>query len=140
MPVFLPVIFPNLPSMIKTFVNISLLCVAIMSFTGCYYDVEDELYPDNNASCDTTAVNFAVVKPIFDAKCVGCHGGASPLAGIKLDTYTDAKVYLDASASRLVSSVKHDGNASNMPQGQPKLDACDISKISAWVSAGYPEN
>lgn len=126
--------------MIKTFVNISLLCVAIMSFTGCYYDVEDELYPDNNASCDTTAVNFAVVKPIFDAKCVGCHGGASPSAGIKLDTYTDAKVYLDASASRLVSSVKHDGNASNMPQGQPKLDACDISKISAWVVAGYPEN
>jgi mono/diheme cytochrome c family protein len=140
MPVFLPVIFPNLPSMIKTFVNISLLCVAIMSFTGCYYDVEDELYPDNNASCDTTAVNFAVVKPIFDAKCVGCHGGASPSAGIKLDTYIDTKAYLDGSASRLVSSVKHDGNASNMPQGQPKLGVCDISKISAWVAAGYPEN
>lgn len=130
----------KLPQMMKTFVNISLIALAIVSFSGCYYDVEEELYPDNKATCDTTALNFASVKPILDSKCTGCHGGASPSAGIKLDTYTDTKAYLDGAAATLVSSVKRDGNASNMPQGQPKLEACDISKISAWVVAGYPEN
>jgi mono/diheme cytochrome c family protein len=126
--------------MIKTFVNISLLTIVVLGFSGCYYDVEEELYPDNKTACDTTLLNFAAVKPIFDSKCTGCHGGASPSAGIKLDTYIDTKAYLDAAASTLVSSVKRDGNASNMPQGQPQLESCDISKISAWVAAGYPEN
>jgi hypothetical protein len=40
----------------------------------------------------------------------------------------------------LVSSIVQDGNASAMPQGQPKLSDCDIGKVKKWVNAGYPEN
>jgi hypothetical protein len=113
----------------KTFVNISILTFVVLGISGCYYDVEEELYPDNKTACDTTTLNFAAIKPIFDSKCTGCHGGASPSAGIKLDTYLDTKAYLDEAAATLVSSVKRDGNASNMPQGSRSLNLATLVKF-----------
>ncbi len=114
--------------------------LVLLMLSSCYYDVEEELFPENKG-CDTTAVSYAqAVKPILDSKCTGCHGGGAPSAGIKIDTYIDLKGYLDIDAARFVSSIVHDGNASNMPKGQSKMPDCDVNKIRAWINAGYPEN
>jgi hypothetical protein len=116
--------------------------IVLLVFSSCYYDKEEELYPDSIAAgCDTSNVRYSVeVKTIFDSKCISCHSGVNPSGGISFNTYQDVKTYLDASSTRLISSIVRDGNASEMPQGQPKLADCDIGKIKKWVNAGYPEN
>jgi hypothetical protein len=113
-----------------------------ISFSSCYYDKEEELYPDQIAiGCDTSNVRYSVeIKAIFDAKCNSCHAGVNASGNIRLETYQNVKTYIDASGPRLVSSIAQDGNASAMPQGQPKLPDCDIDKVKIWVNAGYPEN
>jgi hypothetical protein len=129
---------------IHTFAAMSASILFIgLSLTGCYYDTEEELYPDSGTptTCDTTTVRYSVeVKSILDSKCNTCHGGASASAGIRLDTYADTKAYLDAQKVRFVSSVVQDGVASVMPKGGAKLIDCDINKLKAWINAGYPEN
>ncbi|MEX1188781.1 MAG: hypothetical protein WED33_05940 [Bacteroidia bacterium] len=118
---------------------------AIVSLSGCYYDVEEELYPDsqNPQTCDTSNVRYAVeVKTILDARCnsTSCHGGVSAPSGIRLDNYADIKTYIDQIGSRLLSSIEQNGNASSMPQGQPRIPDCDINQIRIWINSGYPEN
>jgi mono/diheme cytochrome c family protein len=116
--------------------------IVLLVFSSCYYDKEEELYPDAIAAgCDTSNVRYSVeIKAIFDSRCVSCHSGVNPSGNIRLDSYQEVKTYIDATNTKLVSSIVQDGNASAMPQGQPKLSDCDIGKIKIWVNAGYPEN
>jgi len=113
-----------------------------ISLNSCYYDVEEELYPDSlSPACDTSNVKYSIdVKGILDLRCNGCHAGANPSANIQLGTYVGVKSYVDANSERFLSSIKQDGNASSMPQNQPRIPDCEISKISIWAAAGYPEN
>jgi uncharacterized membrane protein len=127
--------------MIQRFVRLSLAVISVAALQGCYYDVEEELFPPSSNGCDTTSVGFAAkVKPILDAQCASCHGGANPDAGINLSTYDGTKVYLDADKAVFISSIVQDGNASNMPKSQPKMSDCNINTIKAWVNSGYPNN
>jgi len=124
----------------KVYIVISL--ISIFSY-GCYYDVEEELYPNgNDKNCDTTAVSYStVIKPILDAKCNTCHGGNATSGGeIKLGGYEDLSAFLNASKNSFISSINHDGNASSMPKGQPKLPECEINKLKAWINQGYLQN
>ena len=125
----------------------SLACILILglSLSGCYYDTEEELYPDSGktTTCDTTNVRYSVeVKTILDAKCnsTACHGGSSNPSGIPLDNYANVKAYLDVEKAQLISSIVQDGNASNMPKNASKLVDCDINMIKTWINKGYPEN
>lgn len=116
-----------------------------ISLSGCYYDTEEELYPDNGNSttCDTTNVLYSsTVEAILDAKCnsSACHGGTNNPSGIPLDTFPAVKAYLDFDAARFVSSIVQDGNASNMPKGDAKMSDCNINSIKAWINKGYPNN
>jgi hypothetical protein len=116
-----------------------------ISLSSCYYDTEEELYPDNGTTitCDTTNVLYSTtVKSILDAKCnsAACHGGTNSPSGIQLDDYAALKTYLDADAARFVSSIVQDGNASNMPKGDAKMSDCNINSIKAWINKGYPNN
>jgi uncharacterized membrane protein len=123
-------------------VNLTICFIVVISLNGCYYDVEEELYPNSSSlACDTSNVRYSVeVKGILDTRCNGCHSGANPSANIQLGTYAGVKSYLDASSARFLSSINQDGNASSMPQNQPRIPNCEISKISIWIAAGYPEN
>jgi mono/diheme cytochrome c family protein len=127
---------------LKNLSTFLILFVFVAFLSSCYYDKEEELYPDANAAgCDTSNVKYSVeVKAIFDSKCVSCHSGVNPSGNIRLESYQEVKTYIDATNTKLVSSIVQDGNASAMPQGQPKLSDCDIGKIKIWVNAGYPEN
>lgn len=120
-----------------------LVIAGIFSLSGCYYDVEEELYPPdpNTSQCDTSDVKYSVqVSGILDLRCNGCHGGPNASAGIRLDNYSDIKNYIDQTGTTFVSSIEQDGNASPMPQGQPRIPDCEINQIKIWVANGYPEN
>jgi hypothetical protein len=117
--------------------------ILIFSLQSCYYDVEEELYPDikSPGECDTTDVRYSVdIIQIFNSRCNSCHSGVNASAGIRLDSYQEVKSYLDLNGSRLISSIKQDGNASPMPQGQPPIPPCEILKIETWFNNNYPEN
>ncbi len=111
-------------------------------FCGCYYDKADQVYPSVN--CDTTVVRYSVeITTILDASCKSCHEGSNSISGIDLyDHATIQRLALDGKFiyGTLLSAVKHEGGASPMPQGDPKLPECDINKIAAWVHRGAPDN
>lgn len=116
-----------------------------VSLTSCYYDTEEELYPDSGSIvCDTVSVSYATdIVPIMNSKCSysGCHAGSNAAAGIPLETYAGVKEYLVANKARFISSIIWDGNASNMPKSaSTKMIDCNINTIRAWINAGYPNN
>jgi hypothetical protein len=113
-----------------------LLFFSIIS--GCYYDSEDVIYASNK--CVTPGnVSFATdIKPILAASCVTCHYAGSNIGdGINLDGWAATQPY--AKSGALLGSIKQ-VNYKPMPKGQPKLDDCKISKVEAWINAGYPNN
>ncbi|MFM2267060.1 MAG: hypothetical protein RL757_501 [Bacteroidota bacterium] len=119
-------------------------CVALCAMnveTGCYYDHEDELYPVNQTCSDTTTAKYStVVAPLMDNSCTGCHGGTSPSAGIKIDTYTSIKAYITSKRAEFLGCMYQTGSYSPMPKGGSKLPYCDVKKIERWIDAGMPNN
>jgi len=60
------------------------MSIMVLGFTGCYYDNEEELYPQA-PECDTLNVTYsATIALIMETNCNDCHGGASPNANYKL--------------------------------------------------------
>ncbi len=107
------------------------------SLNSCYYDKADLLYPDT--ACDTTAVTYSTsVLPVLSSNCISCHGGATPSAGIGLDTYAGVKIQADN--GRLWGAVSHSPNFSPMPKNSNKLNVCSLEKIRLWIAAGAPNN
>ena len=117
-----------------------LICLgSAVLLAGCYYDVEEELYPFAG-NCDTTNVQYATsIVPILQSNgCKSCHSGGAPSGNISLETYTQVRnVALDG---RLLGAVSHSAGFTPMPQGGNKLTECNINKIRAWVNSGAPEN
>ena len=119
-----------------------------ISLTSCYYDTEEELYPDSGSVvCDTISVSYATdIVPIMNSKCSysGCHASINAAAGIALETYVEVQSYLDTDKARFLSSITWDGSVSfpkNMPQGaSTKISDCNINTIRAWINAGYQNN
>ena len=105
--------------------------------TGCYYDVQSDLYPKN--FCDTSNVGYAAsILPILQTSCTipGCH-----VPGVQgtPDFTTYDLLHPTAVNGALVTAVQWSGpNAVMPPSG--KLQECDIRKIVLWVNAGAPNN
>jgi mono/diheme cytochrome c family protein len=86
------------------------------------------------------------VQPIFDQKCVQCHGGSDGTkGGLSLKSYADlmnggqngpAIAPGDAANSPLVQLIE----SGKMPRRQPKLPQAVIDTITAWVNAGAQNN
>jgi hypothetical protein len=119
----------------------SAIIILLFSFSGCYYDSKEFLYPELSSSCDTTNITYSgSVKPILDL-CQGCHSNGSAASyggGIKLEDYTDVKAH--AIDGKLLGSIKHSGGYSPMPKGSSQLETCKITIIEKWISAGEPNN
>jgi hypothetical protein len=118
-------------------ITVIFLVIIILSMNSCYYDKEEVLYPQT--VCDTAVITYSqTIAPIISSFCNSCHGGTTPSAGIKLDTYTDAK--MQVTNGRLWGAVSHATNYSPMPKNAPQLNACNLSKIRKWLDAGAPNN
>jgi hypothetical protein len=113
------------------------LVIVLVSTTGCYYDKEEKLYPQT--VCDTATVTYSSsVVPILLSNCTVCHGGNTPSAGIKLDTYAGVKVQADN--GRLWGAVSQATSFSPMPKNGTKLNTCNLTKIKKWLDAGALNN
>lgn len=92
---------------------------------------------ENFSGCNTTDVKYSVdIRPVLQAKCVGCHSGSLAFGSVLLDSHAGAKTV--ATNGKLVSAVTRTSNW--MPKNGAKLDACTTDKIKAWVAAGAPDN
>lgn len=119
----------------KTIKMLGLLSVIFLA--GCYYDVEEELYPDNG--CASTNPSFASnVLPIIEANCYACHKTGSVISAVSLEGYDKLKIV--AQNGSLLGTIKHAPGYSPMPQSGAKLSDCNISIIESWINNGIPNN
>lgn len=109
--------------------------------SACYYDVEEELYPTTNNSCDTSKLSFAThIYPIINSRCnsSGCHNTAASSGGLSFEGYANIKSAIDL--PKFLGSIKHESSYSPMPKSSTKLSSCDILKIEQWKKNGSPNN
>jgi len=122
----------------KRFSSVLALVATILLLNGCYYDIEEDLYPPVG-NCDTAGVTYSgTVVPLLQAQCVTCHGVDLASGNIKLDTYSSVKTVVDN--GKLYGSISFSSGYSAMPKGGNKLNNCSIIKIKAWIDAGAPNN
>ncbi len=86
------------------------------------------------------------VQPIFDRRCVGCHGSARADNGLRLDSYQGVMkgtqhgpvVVPGSSAnSALISVVEGTADPSiRMPHGGQRLSEQELQNIALWIEAG----
>lgn len=111
----------------------NIFAMVLLLASGCYYDVEEDLYP--SLECQTDLVGYqSTVAPIIASNCLGCHSTAANFGNVALENYSDVKTYVNN--GKLLGAIKHQSGFSAMPQNQPKLVDCDIQKIERWVLNG----
>ena len=116
--------------------TISLLTASVF-IGGCYYDVEEEIYP--TLECETANVTYSeVVLQLLEDNCLVCHSAAANFGNINLEGYDNVKKRVDDGL--LIGAIRHEAGFSPMPQGAPQLVECNIEKIEAWIADGAPEN
>ena len=109
----------------------------LFGLNACYYDVEEELYPD--MSCDTANISYEMdIEPILSDECYLCHSQAINTANITLEGYQNLIEYVNN--GRLLGAIKHLPGYSPMPKNAPQLVECNIEKIETWINAGAPDN
>lgn len=105
--------------------------------TGCYYDNEEDLYPEN--TCVTSNMSYSNnILPILEDNRYSCHSQVSNQGGVTLEGYNNLKSYVDN--GKLIGVINHQSGFPAMPQGVSKLGQCQIDKIEAWVDQGSPNN
>ena len=121
----------------KTLIGI---CICALIITGCYRDVEEQLYPGEGGACDTAGVTYsgAVVSLLTSNGCLSCHSGGAPSGGVLLNSYTSVRAV--ALNGKLYGAINHSAGFSPMPKGGNKMNSCSINKIKAWIDAGAPNN
>jgi hypothetical protein len=116
---------------------------------GCS-DMGDPVAPTGNGGNGGGGVDYASqIQPIFDDRCISCHSGANPIAGLNLSSYTalinsassNSPVVLpnDAQNSYLVKTLEDRDGAPFMPQGGTQLPASQIALIRQWIDEGALE-
>ncbi|HEU0123321.1 MAG TPA: PSD1 and planctomycete cytochrome C domain-containing protein [Bryobacteraceae bacterium] len=79
------------------------------------------------------------IRPILQARCMGCHGERTQMKGLRLDNREAALRVLspgNSSASLLVSLVSGKEPKRSMPPGGPALSAAEIAKLREWIDSG----
>jgi hypothetical protein len=112
-----------------------IILLAVFVMAGCYYDNEDELYPNNGGTVIDTSqtVSYAAdIKPIIDGNCAtsNCH-----VSGAQSPALTNYQQTQSNSARIKVRAVEQ----KDMPSSGP-LSASDISKLQKWIDGGSPNN
>ncbi len=101
---------------------------------------EGAKYSDNCGTlCDSNNFTYiAVIKPMMDNNCKGCHNSANASKGIALDSYAGIK---DATLNgKMLQAIRHEAGVAAMPVGGAKLSNCQIAQVQKWAAIGAPEN
>ncbi len=117
---------------------IAIYALMAISLNSCYYDTEENLYP-NPPTCDTIAVSYSNdIIPIFESKCYSCHGNNTTVSVIEFEGYA----YLIAvlASKNFLAAINRSPGAIAMPLGADKLPDCQIYKIEAWIHQGKQNN
>ena len=82
------------------------------------------------------------IQPIFNANCIGCHGGSG---GLTLTSYgslmsggnsDDVVIPDNGSESLLIQKLRGTASGSQMPKNQDPLDESVIQLIENWIDEG----
>jgi len=123
---------------IKIFKQIIPTILIVVTLQSCYYDNEEDLYP-NPPECDTINVSYSQdVWPIISSNCTSCHSGGAPSGNVYLDNYDN--IVIAADNGSLMGAIKHENGYSPMPKGGAMLSDCNIAIIQKWVDDGTPDN
>jgi len=122
----------------RIYFSFPVFVILILTFSGCYYDKESELYPAATG-CDTTNVTYSnTITPLMTDHCNVCHSTAVASGGIVTDNFNSLKII--AANGKLWGAVDHQQGYSPMPKSSGKLSDCNLSKIKKWIDAGSPNN
>ena len=106
-------------------------------FAGCYYDVEEELYP--TLECESTDMSYSMdIEPLLAQNCYQCHNAQSNFGNVTLDSSESLLTYVNN--GKLVGVIRHEPGFPPMPQGQPQLLECQIEKVENWIAEGALNN
>lgn len=103
--------------------------------TGCYYDVELNLYgaPGDCTEATTSYAGYALdIAPLISTACMDCHSGENPSGGLLLETHAQ-----QAEAAEFMRTVMNlpSSDPSAMPPGAP-LQTCDLEVFELWIQNG----
>jgi len=89
-------------------------------------------------TCDTiNPVTFsAVIGPVVNNSCRGCHSGNTPSGSVRLENYSDVAAI--AASGQLVGVLNASGYPLMPPSGSFSL--CRIRQFEIWIENGYPNN
>ncbi len=115
----------------KIFITILLIAIGIGGYSFMF---TDEI--DFNAD----------VKPIFNKKCISCHGGVKKKSGFSLlfpseafgptESGKPAIVPGDPDASEMIKRIKHHDPEERMPYKEAPLSDEEIETLTKWVRQG----
>jgi len=121
--------------------------LTLIAIAACATQEDNSTAKSTEPLVTEATLSFADVKPIFDAKCVGCHGGADPKDGLALTSHAAVLkggehgavvVPGDPSGSDVVKFI-NGTKEPRMPFKQDPLSQEDIDKISKWIEQGAKE-
>lgn len=108
-------------------------CAIPLLMVGCYYDIEEELYPEPCPIPESPTYSEHI-EPLVLAKCAtaGCHvtGGGGPG---DFTTYDGIEGYISGGEFEVETVI----DRSMPPSGA--LPNCEIQLIEAWIAAGTPQ-
>ena len=120
----------------RTLIGFTLATAIILLIASCYYDKEEQLYPQLNSACDTTNVRFSTkIQPILSLYCYGCHSNANAASfgnNIKLENYSDVVVNIN----RVYGAIMHQTGYSPMPKNGSMLSDCSRTMFAIWIRNG----
>lgn len=117
--------------------KILVLFFIIAYCTGCYYDVEEELYP--TLECSTENMSYSQdILPILQNRCYQCHDQANNFGNVTLEGYNNLIIHVNS--GRLLGAIKRESGFSPMPKNESPLLDCQIEKIEQWINNGAPDN
>ena len=111
--------------------------IFMLIFTGCYYDIEEEIYP--SIECLTLDMSYTNdILPIIEMDCYVCHSTAANFGNVTLEGYDGISKYV--ATGTLLGVIKHEPGFSPMPKNQAQILQCEIEKIEAWITQGALNN
>ncbi len=89
-------------------------------------------------ACDSTSATTysAVIAPMIQTQCIGCHQGANPSGGVALSSFSDVSGAVNSLG--LMDAVKGMNGRSQMPPSG-RMSDCNVALLERWVRAGMPQ-